>query len=41
MRRSCVCEVPSRRAAARSESPAVRRSLPTASATAEASGSAR
>jgi hypothetical protein len=39
MRRSCVCEVPSFLAAARSERPASRRSFVTAAATEAASGS--
>src|SRR5216110_1095838 len=41
MRRSCVCEVPSFRAAARSERPASRRRRTTPSATAAARGSGR
>ena len=39
MRRSCVCDVPSFFAAARSDRPASLRSLPTAAATDAASGS--
>lgn len=41
MRRSWVCDVPSFFAAARSESPASRRSFPTAAATEAARGSGR